>query len=53
MTKAELEAKAKELGLTIRTRFMDDWQENAVIAVCAGGMGYIAGYFKLLSKLFG
>lgn len=28
MTKDELKAKAKEMGLKVRENFMDDWKEN-------------------------
>ena len=38
MTKEELKAKAKEMGLKVRENFMDDWFENVVIlligAIC-------------------
>ena len=38
MTKEELKAKAKEMGLKVSENFMDDWFENVVIlligAIC-------------------
>lgn len=47
MTRAELEAEAKQLGLKVRAAFLDDWQENVLFVAVAIVIGYGAGYFRI------
>lgn len=45
---ADLKSLANELGVKVKTNWLDDWRENTVWAVCGFGLGYLVGYFKLL-----
>ena len=47
---ADLKDRASRLGVKVKSNWIDDWQENAVWAVCGFGLGYIAHVVVTLLK---
>lgn len=47
LTREELKAEAKKLGLKVRENFMDDWKENLIVLAFGVLLGFIAakGHF--------